>query len=386
MLAYRRCVEQIAGVGAVALLVLWGGYYVPQRLRQRNQMVESRVEDRFSGSLRVLAVANKSAPSGRATGDLDCGAGAAKRNQLLTPPMGVVAAGSTRRELEGAVDMDQSRTSQADSAGHGASRRPVPVRSPRNAQATLPAARPDVHAARAAAARRRLILTLALLTLSTGTWIATAAAGLLVAVPIIFTALFGGVLVLGRRAVIAGQRADAAARRGVQRSAPAPTRRGRTRATAKVVGHAVRGSNVNTEMISSVQVGERLATITADAAPEQTVTDTEEAPAEQDTSDAGVTVSSDAAGVVVAESTGTELSAYSVPRSTYMSKAAAPRREPAPLKPEDVTTPATASARAATQRAESARSAEEFGDLKPSPDGLGVDLNQILARRRAAGA
>ena len=47
-------------MGALALAVLWGAYYVPQQLRQRNQLVESRVEDRFSGSLRVLAVATRS--------------------------------------------------------------------------------------------------------------------------------------------------------------------------------------------------------------------------------------------------------------------------------------------------------------------------------------
>ncbi len=385
-LAYRQGVEQIAGVGAIALLVLWGGYFVPQRLRHRNQLVESRVDDRFSSSLRVIAVANKSSASDCTAGDAECGVGAAKRNQLLTPAMGVVLAGLTRRELEGAVDVDQSRTIQAGTAGHGASRRPAPVRSPRDAQAMLPAARADVHARRAAAARRRLVLTLGLLFLTTAAWIATAAVSLLVAVPIVSTVLLGSVLFLGRRAVVAGQRADAAARRGGQRSESAPTRRGRAKATAKVVGRAVRGSNTNTEMISSVQVGERLATIAAGVAPEQAVTAADATPAEPRATEARLSEAPSADAVVAPEPTGAELSAYAVPRATYMSKATAPRREPAPLKAEDVTTPATASARAAAERAESARSAEEFSDLKPSPDGLGVDLNQILARRRAAGA
>lgn len=220
------------------------------------------------------------------------------------------------------------------------------------------------------------------------------AAGLAIIVPLISTALLGTVLVLGRRAVLAGQRADAAARRGASQAVQTPVRRGRTRPTATVVGHAVRGNQAHTEMISSAQVGEKLATITAAPTTEQSSADvgaveTETAqasPEAQGPTEAGVSVSADAAGVVVSEAAGVGLSSYAVPRATYMSKSAAPRREPAPLTPDDVTTPATASARAEEQRAETARSAEEFGDLKPSPDGLGVDLNQILARRRTAGA
>ncbi|TWH30936.1 hypothetical protein L600_002800000010, partial [Isoptericola variabilis J7] len=49
--------ESAAGLAALALFVLWLGYWVPQRLRHRQQLLESRVEDRFSGGLRVLAVA-----------------------------------------------------------------------------------------------------------------------------------------------------------------------------------------------------------------------------------------------------------------------------------------------------------------------------------------
>ena len=67
----------------------------------------------------------------------------------------------------------------------------------------------------------------------------------------------------------------------------------------------------------------------------------------------------------------------------------APRREPAPLTDADVTTPASAVARAkAAEAAEAAARAAAAveDDVEISPDGLGVDLNRILARRRASGA
>lgn len=383
--------DQIAGVGALALAVLWGAYYVPQQLRQRNQLVESRVEDRFSGSLRVLAVATRSSKVEQVD---DCGSRAPKRNQLLTPPMGVVTAGTNKREVEGVRNMDQlemepGRASSTErgalpqsgvSLQSGASRRPVPVHTSRRETVAPSGPGPAVQTARAAAARRRLILTLALLALSLGTWIAAASAGLVLAVPLISTALLGSVLVLGRRAVVAGQRADAArsARlRGETNSAP----QRRSRPTTVVVGRAVHGSNANTEMISSTEVGQRIGEITADVVRENASADDVVAERADTAAPEASTEESRATDVAQASSGKSELANYSVPRSTYVSKAAAPRREPAPLTPEDVTTPATASARAA-----SARSADELEDLTPSPEGLGVDLNQILARRRAAGA
>ncbi|OLT54136.1 hypothetical protein [Cellulosimicrobium sp. CUA-896] len=71
-----------------------------------------------------------------------------------------------------------------------------------------------------------------------------------------------------------------------------------------------------------------------------------------------------------------------VPRPTYTMKPSAPRREPAPLPQED---PAPAAgARTAVEAPPAPERAE--GDVqKPRTETLGLDLNEILARRRAAG-
>ncbi len=72
-------------------------------------------------------------------------------------------------------------------------------------------------------------------------------------------------------------------------------------------------------------------------------------------------------------------------------KPTAPRREPAPLTDDDVVSP-TRSARvepvvaAVADAAPSGAPAPAAGDeRKPSTETLGLDLNEILARRRAAG-
>lgn len=377
-------------MGALALAVLWGAYYLPQRLRHRNQLIESRVDDRFSGSLRILAVATRSTAEGSAE---ECSSRASKRNKLLTPAMGVVVAGTNGREVEGVRNMDQPQagTDRAPSFSPAPSRRPAPARPPRESGTVSGGPGPAVHAARAAAARRRLILTLALLGLSVTTWIVSAATAFPIAVPVIATALLGTVLVLGRRAVVAGQRTDAARAARLRGEVPPEARR-RSRPTSVVVGRAIHGNQANTEMISSSEVGKRLDQTTtgvvADDADAETAGDVDraaDAVVEQEVTAEAATAkgesTSETADAGTAPEQGGELSTYSVPRSTYVSKAAAPRREPAPLTADDVTTPATASA-----RAQATRTAEEHEELTPSPDGLGVDLNQILARRRAAGA
>ncbi len=70
-------------------------------------------------------------------------------------------------------------------------------------------------------------------------------------------------------------------------------------------------------------------------------------------------------------------------------KPTAPRREPAPLTDDDVVAP-TVSVRVepvvVAADARSGAPAPAAGDeRKPSTETLGLDLNEILARRRAAG-
>ncbi|MBC7292428.1 MAG: hypothetical protein H5T83_13980, partial [Actinotalea sp.] len=47
-----------AGIVLVAVAGLWIAYLVPHRSRYRQQLLESRTEDRFSEHLRVLRVAH----------------------------------------------------------------------------------------------------------------------------------------------------------------------------------------------------------------------------------------------------------------------------------------------------------------------------------------
>src|SRR4029078_7568101 len=57
--AYRRDVNDLAGPVALALVGLWVAYLVPHKLRYRQQLLESRAEDRFSEALRVVAVTRR---------------------------------------------------------------------------------------------------------------------------------------------------------------------------------------------------------------------------------------------------------------------------------------------------------------------------------------
>ena len=67
--AYRRCVNDLAGPVALALVGLWVAYLVPHKLRHRQQLLESRADDRFSEALRVVAVSDRRiAPGGRLRG------------------------------------------------------------------------------------------------------------------------------------------------------------------------------------------------------------------------------------------------------------------------------------------------------------------------------
>ena len=393
-LAYRRLVEPIpGGAGLLALVGLWVAYLLPQRVRHRDQLLEARSDDRYSGSMRILAVAR---PARSLEAEVrDCPPGQRKHHQLLTGAMPTVSAAQITG-ARGAQDMDRpttgaqrtvAPTARASSAPAG--RGPVPraaepARDARQAAAAQ-ARRAALAEQRAAAASRRLALTLTLLAASAIAWTAVSAFSLPIVVPMVLTTLLGGVLVLGRRAVLASKRADAA-------SAPRSSARPTAQPRASVTGRAVHGSETSTQMISSdaVRVAvEATAGRTATAAPsiaERSVTAADAATT--DVADAldgtpaleesHVGSAAPAAAAPIAE--GGELRGFSLPRPTYTMKAAAPRREPAPLEDADVTTPANAAQRAASA---SATSAEE--PVSTATDGLGADLDAILARRRASG-
>ncbi|WP_242448356.1 hypothetical protein [Cellulomonas sp. WB94] len=84
-----------AGVVTLAVAGLWVAYLVPQKLRHRQQLLESRTDDRFSGALRVLAVTDRTGRNTRVSDSRarsgatpDCAATADKRVGLLTPSRG----------------------------------------------------------------------------------------------------------------------------------------------------------------------------------------------------------------------------------------------------------------------------------------------------------
>lgn len=435
----------------LALFVLWLGFWVPHRLRHRQLLLDARVDDRFSGGLRVLAVAGAggtrgvTTPTGGAT-------------PLLVPG---ASSGSGRGERPMGLDDGRgaSRALTAPRAGG-------PVDRPRESRLAL-------LEQRAARARRRLLLTALLLLLTIGGWVVVGLglvgwyAG---AAP---TALLLVVLVLGRVAVLQARRADArwlADRKSAQRQATearalanggphAPRNRPR------VTGHAVRPSATHTQMIPRVaapgdqtpaRTAPRAARRTEPAPPHARVTvpadDARgEESAEPEPATARRTASSERLvfdvradepvaapqPVVVVDPgegghgvpagpppVGSEpWEPVPVPLPTYVTKPAAPRRTPQPLpttragRALPAGEPDRGAALAATVRATLGPTATPAGaptaerapgtldaaldttsstsdaasDLtavdepRPRTETLGLPLDEILARRRAAG-
>jgi len=441
-LAYRRRVENLAGAVVLAIAASWAVYLLPQRVSERAQVAWARTEDRHSGAMRILAVARRGRTE-EPGASRDCPPGQVPHGRLLTGPMPVVVA-QPALAAEGVVTMDRPVIASQRRPGAPVGRaggRPAAPAGPRpvaassrtaaSPRAAAPAAATPARATttprataaerarahvlaerRAAAARRRLALTLTLLAASAIAWTAVSAFSLHAAVPTVLTAALGGVLVLGRRAAVATRRSDAVATTstaGVRRAPagrPSATRRADGARTSSVTGRAVRTSQATTQMIPSVEVRERAvvegaeAVARPDARPEGVV----QAAVVQ--ADVVAPAVADAAAAVPATAPATSpatspaaaaspvpvdaaqdddarvLGGFSLPRPTYTMKAAAPRREVAPLDDADVTTPANAAERARTSGA-TAGSAEEPAT---ETEGLGLGLDAILARRRAAGA
>lgn len=314
---------------------------------------------------------------------------------------------------------------------------------------------------RARRARRRLVLTLVLLVATAAAWAAVAAALLVWWAALVPTALLGVVLVLGRLAAVSARRADerrAAERRAAERQAAqarslaaggprAPRNR------ARVTGVAVRGDDSSTQMIPRVaragaqqrraatapsdgerdgeRGGEQPDPAPADGAPDVAgpkVVDgavaAEDAAAAQGS---GAAAEAATSAPEVTEG-GASWDPRPVPLPTYVTKPAAPRREPRPLTDATPVVASTGWATRPRQRAEAlgglrahegtrdgepaaagavtvieviepvatieateeaaagaATGATVAEEAQPSTETLGLPLEQILARRRAAG-
>jgi hypothetical protein len=314
-------VTDLAGPVALALVVLWVAYLVPHKLRHRQQLLESRAEDRYSDGLRVVAVTDR---PGRAASAPMHRPAARSTTGLLTPGKGV----PVRRPVPdtGGTTVDRPTATQ-DRIATEAARRTAQAR----------AAHAAALARRGAAARRRGMLA-GILTLATvAAWVVVGivpTVGWVVGV--VPTVLLGSVVVLGRRAVLAGRAADAAweLRQAAEHRAAAA----RTATPAAVAaprsgapGRAVRPSNTDTEMFAAVVIDSPTAVDDADG-----------------------------------------WSPVPVPRPTYTMKAPAPRREPAALENLEGST--------AVRPVESVVVAEVAVETTGS-----IDLDAVLAKRRASG-
>jgi hypothetical protein len=431
---YRRDVNDLAGPVALALVGLWVAYLVPHKLRYRQQLLESRADDRFSEALRVVAVTRRRNPRGlrvhARTADSTNGTATGRMPGLLTPGKGlpVLPAGSATGGT--AVDRPTATESRITA---DAARRAAQARASRAASV----------ARRAAAARRRGLLAGVLLVASVVGWTVT---GLVPTVTwvagVVPTVLLTGVVVLGRRAVLAGRAADAAwaarvaeerrtgvaPRTGATRVVAGPatgstgTVRATTGATPRVADRAASkaASKATTKTAAKAPTGSVASTTAHATAP--TTTAATEAPHALVTgravhpSDASTEVfarivadrgegeaparhaSTGPVPVVrkAARDTGTDATAEEstpepeapaideawspvpVPRPTYTMKAAAPRREPAPLENLEGSTAARA--------AEPVVTPDATVDVEPVAETTGsIDLNAVLAKRRAAG-
>lgn len=269
-----------AGPAVLAVIALWIAYLVPHKLRHRQQLLESRTEDRYSAALRVLAVSGPAGSRNRLRADVaraarpDCGS-PQKRTALLNRGTGAPIGNEGR-------DMDRPHTT-AEGMGADAARK----------VAQLKAAHAAATARRGAAARRRGVLAASLTVLTLAGWIVGAVSVMPLLVALIPTALLGTVLVLGRRAVVQGEAAEVEWQHRIAEAATPVVRTARP-GRIGAPGHAVRASVDATQAMPRV-----------DQRPART-------------------------GKKVTDADGT-WSPVDVPRPTYTSKPRAPHREPAPL-------------------------------------------------------
>ncbi|PFG38900.1 hypothetical protein ATJ97_1391 [Georgenia soli] len=161
----------------VALTLILLGYLLPHVVRTRQLLLESRVEDRFSGDLRIVATAG-SPDTAQSRAEHARGHSSNARPYLHDPA----------RRPEAPMNRPRARSERATEDAR--------------ALAAARAARAARVSRRAAAARRRLILTVLLLAASAGAWTAVGVAGLSWALAVVPTLLLVTVLVLGRRTAV----------------------------------------------------------------------------------------------------------------------------------------------------------------------------------------
>lgn len=360
----------ISGYVVLGIATLFFLYLMPQLIRSRQDVVDSRVDDRFSADLRILATAGTVGSPPRPVFDDD----GAPRAYLHDPRLRTEVSAMNRPPALGS--RAASTTTPRTSVG---APRPTSAATSAATQARA-AARAESVRRRRAAARRRLVLTLVLLAATVAAWAAVAFGLTVGAVAAIPTLLLAVVLVLGRRAAIAGQRIEQAWRQeDVRASAePAPARAAReenevgtqpahrTGATRPERRPQARvGADPVTELIPRIEVAPSTTGLTWHGEP------TAPEVAEVDATPA-------ATGRTAPEAVAPEGSwtPVPVPVPTYTLKPQAPRRDAAPLVLDE---PASAPTAVAAEPQSGDRAADGGAPARA------LDLDAVLSRRRAAG-
>jgi hypothetical protein len=369
-LAYLHRVETSpAGLAALALLVLWLGFWVPQQVQRRQVLADAGLDDRFSGALRVLSVG--------ADGSTTAGKGRAMHTTSTTGP------------VTGSVPLVAGATG-ATSSGRRAR-----------------TARLEVLERRAARARRRLTLTVLLVVATAAVWTVVGLGFVHWGVGAAVSGLLVVVLVMGRLAVLAARRSDARWRadRRAQRQRATQERTlahggpYAPRNRARITGLAVHPSSTHTQMIPRVQPAASPPSRERAARPEATSSADDVAETEPERAVVIGTVAAPSAPAPARRPVGGEpWEPVPVPLPTYVTKPEAPRREQettvpvsrrrVALPPVWDVVPERASATSADDAGVGDRStadAVRADEPRPRTETLGLPLEQILARRRATG-
>ncbi|GEK21391.1 hypothetical protein [Cellulomonas xylanilytica] len=370
--------NDLAGPVALALVGLWVAYLVPHKLRHRQQLLESRADDRFSEALRVVAVSDR-----RNRPEAAAGVTVSSTAGLLTPGKGLpVATGSAT----GGTTVDRPHGTQ-DRITADAARRAAQAR----------AARAASVARRGAAARRRALLAGFLVVATVVGWAAVGLSPLVTWVAgVVPTVLLGSVLVLGRRAVLAGREADEAWEQKIadeRRTASGPrTGAMRAVATATAAKPVAPAADARVEAPVEAPLEAPAAFVTGRAVhPSDASTEVFARIVEDKGESDGPARHASTGQVPVVRRSVSEHSADApeqedeawspvpVPRPTYTMKPSAPRREPAPLENLEGSTAAR------TAEADAPADAERPPLEAPVETTGSIDLNAVLAKRRAAG-
>lgn len=353
----------------MALFVLWLGYWLPGLVRQRSELADARVTDRFSTGLRIVAMSG----SGRKGGAM-------------------VTDGKPRGTGQGVP-----RVAHPTPKGH-----PLQIMVRGRPLTAERIRRVERRARRAARARRRLIVSAILLVGSVVAWALVGFGRLPWGFAVTSSAMLLFVLFLGQRAARAARRADArwqetvrsARQRATQARALANGGPYAPRNRAQVTGLATRGSNTETQAIPRVVRKDVLDEIL-------------DGPAKPKVIEVPVEPAAEAEPEAVAKRdevpSGRAWDPVPVPLPTYVTKPAAPQRQPAALPPGSAQGPTTAPGAPGRQgtvmppsvpvseaRPADADPVAEDELLRGEPprmksETLGKPLEEILARRRAAG-